>query len=229
VRPLDELLETNEPGIRLIELWAAAADNHCEILSPSASRGDVLLDLQVTTRSTLGAVAYETGGLLVDHGWLRFLGSGHTKLPRSLTDWNRDRSNGFLLIADDAVSGFFAINGGALGDRMQNVYYWSPDGLEWEDLGIGYTQFLEWSLSSRLADFYTDLRWPAWQADTVQLAGDRCFAFYPFLWTEEGSITGSDRQPVPIAEAFDLKVDILRRLQQSPTGRAADPEQDRDR
>jgi hypothetical protein len=31
--------------------------------------------LQVTTRSTLGALAHETGGLLIDHRWLRLLAS----------------------------------------------------------------------------------------------------------------------------------------------------------
>src|SRR5262245_32382608 len=101
MRSLDELLEKSDPAILQIELWAASAENHREILPPSEVRGEVLCNLQITTRSTLGGVAYETGGILVDHGWLRFLGSGHTKLPRNLTDWNRDRSKGFLLVADD--------------------------------------------------------------------------------------------------------------------------------
>ncbi len=172
----------------------------------------MLHDLQVTTRSTLGSVAYETGGILVDHGWLRFLGSGHAKLARTLTDWNRGRSEGLLLVADDAAGGFFAINGGALGSAVQNIHYWPPDSLDWEDVGLGYTDFFRWSLSPRLAEFYSDLRWPTWREDAVQLAGDRCFAFYPVLWTREGSLAASDRRPVPIAEAFDLKTEVLGQL-----------------
>jgi len=214
VRPLDDLLEKTDPAIRQIEQSVADAANHCEILPPSGTRDRVVHELQVTTRSTLGAIAYETGGILVDDGWLRFLGSGHTKLPRNLADWNRGRSEGFLLVADDAVGGFFAVNGGALGNGVKNVHYWPPDGLEWEDLGIGLTDFLLWSLSSQLPEFYTNLRWPTWKAEVAQLAGDRCFAFYPFLWTKEGSLAGSDRRSVPVAEAFDLKVDLLRQLQQ---------------
>ena len=215
MRSLDELLENTDPSILQIQRWVAAAENPCELLSPSEERGKVLHNLQVTTHSTLGAVAYETGGILVDHGWLRFLGSGHTKLPRNLTDWNRGRSEGFLLVADDAAGGFFAINGGALGDTVRNVYYWPPDNLDWEDFGIGYTEFLQWSLSSRLADFYADLRWPTSRADATKLAGDQCFVFYPFLWTQEGSLAASNRRPVPVAEAFDLKADILAQLQRS--------------
>ena len=147
MRSLDELLEENDPAIRQIEQWVADGENPCELLPPSSDRGKVLHKLQVTTHSTLGAVAYDTGGILVDHGWLRVLGSGHPKLPRNLTDSNRGRSEGFLLVADDAVGGFFAINGGALGDGVKNVHYWAPDGLEWEDLRFGFTDFLLWSLS----------------------------------------------------------------------------------
>ena len=99
-----------------------------------AERESVLLEVQVTTHSTMGTVAYETGGILIDFGWLRFLGSGHPRLTRTLSSWNRDRSNGFYLIADDAAGGFFAVNGGAFGDDRGNVYYWSPDSLEWEGL-----------------------------------------------------------------------------------------------
>lgn len=94
--------------------------------SHRANREKVLLDLQVTTHSTLGPVAYETGGVLIDDGWLRLLGSGHSDLQRTLSDWNANRSDGYLLIGDDVVGGFFAINGGALGSNVGFVYYWPP-------------------------------------------------------------------------------------------------------
>src|SRR5262245_17685815 len=112
MRSIDELLERSDPAILQIKQWAAAAEDRCEILPPSDARGKVLHDLQVTTRATLGSIAYETGGILIDGGWLRFLGSGHAKLPRSLTAWNRGRSEDLLLVADDVAGGFFAINGG---------------------------------------------------------------------------------------------------------------------
>src|SRR5580700_7563210 len=145
-KTLNELVNPDDPGIALIREWISSADNPTEILTPSESRNEVLLEVQVTTRSTLGALAYDTGGVVVDHGWLRFLGSGHTKLNRTLSAWNRGRGDGFYLVADDAVGGFFAINGGAFGDDIQNMYYWPPDRLEWEPLGVGLTDFFRWSL-----------------------------------------------------------------------------------
>jgi hypothetical protein len=40
----------------------------------------------------MGAIIYETGGLLVDNGWIRILGSGHKKLDRNLPEWNKGKS-----------------------------------------------------------------------------------------------------------------------------------------
>lgn len=160
----------------------------------------------------MGAIVYETGGILIDGGWLRFLGSGHPKLPRTLPGWNQSRSSGFYLVADDAAGGFFAINGGALGEDVKNMYYWAPDSLDWEPMKIGFTDFLMWALSERLEQFYETLRWLSWREDIAGLSGDSCFSFYPFLWTKEGSLTASHREKVPVQEAFDLKVELLRQV-----------------
>lgn len=218
MRDISELINKEEPAIDLIRKWMRDAVNECVLLPPSAEREEVLLQTQVTTRSTLGAIAYETGGILIDGGWLRFLGSGHPKLSRTLPGWNQGRSDGFYLVADDAAGGFFAINGGALGADVKSMYYWPPDSLDWEPTGIGFTDFFVWSLSDRLAQFYTKLRWSSWREDTAGLSGDRCFSFYPFLWTIEGSVTTSHREAVPIGEAFDLKVHLKRQLEKGSPG-----------
>lgn len=72
------------------------------------------------------------------------------KLNRTLPDWNKGKSFNefgerppFLLIADDAVGGFFALNGGQLGKDPGKVYYLSPDNLQWESLNISYSDFLD--------------------------------------------------------------------------------------
>jgi len=218
VRDLSELINSDDPGIAKIREWVRDGVNDCTLLPPSAERTEVLFQTQVTTRSTIGAIAYETGGVLIDAGWLRFPGSGHPRLPRTLPGWNQGRSNRFYLVADDAVGGFFAINGGALGDDLKNMYYWPPDSLEWEPMGIGFSDFFVWSLSDRLAQLYESLRWPSWREDIADLSGDYCFSFFPFLWTKEGSLSGSHRAPVPVREAFDLKVEILRQLGEKTRG-----------
>jgi len=219
MRQLHELIHIEDPGIAKIREWIRNADNPHELLPPSPQREQVLLQTQVTTRSTMGATAYETGGILIDGGWLRFLGSGHPRLPRTLPGWNQGRSSGFYLVADDAIGGFFAINGGSFGEDVKNMYYWPPDSLDWEPMKIGFTDFFVWALSERLAQFYETLRWPSWREDMPALSGDSCFSFYPFLWTKEGSLTTSHRAQVPIQEAFDLKVELLRQLNEKTSSK----------
>lgn len=57
MRSLEELVDRDEPALPLVEQWIADAAQHGEMLPPSPSRAEVLLDLQVTTRSPLGGPA----------------------------------------------------------------------------------------------------------------------------------------------------------------------------
>jgi len=209
MKSLEELIDLGDPGIDLVREFLSTADVPCDELPPADAAGDALLKLQVTTRSPLGAVIYDTGGILIDGGWLRILGSGHERLPRSLLEWNEGRAAGYLLVADDAAGGFFAINGGALGGDKGSLYYWGPDCIEWEPLDIVYPQFLAWCTTDQLAGFYKELRWPTWRKDARVLASDRCYQFNPPLWSAEGSVKDSERTDIPVQEAFDLKADIL--------------------
>lgn len=212
MKSLEDLIDSRDPALPLIEKMLGAATLSYQLLPPSTESGRVLSSLQITTRSTLGAIAYETGGLLIDHGWLRVLGSGHPQLPRNLVDWNNGRSDAYLLVADDAAGGFFSINGGGLGDDVGAMYYWEPDTLRWEQLDIGYTDFLGWALSDRLATFYDGLRWDAWRSDLQELRADQCFSFFPFLWTREGSINESSRTLIDVGEQFEINVELARKL-----------------
>jgi len=77
-RPLKELINLEEPGWKIVQEWIDQAKNHVEVLPPSSpQREEALFETQVTSRSPLGAIVYDSGGLLIDHGWIRILGSGH--------------------------------------------------------------------------------------------------------------------------------------------------------
>ncbi len=112
----------------------------------------------------------------------------------------------FLLIADDAIGGFFAINGGAFGtEDAGKTFYFSPDNLEWESLGIGYSEFLTFCFSGDLTKFYEGLRWNGWQAEIKNIDGNKGMSFYPFLWTKEGKdLSKVSRRAVPIEELWTL-------------------------
>ena len=215
MRDLSELLAAPSPAWPLIQSWIAEASNPVEVLPPNAgARAESLLAIQVTVGSVLGAIVYETGGLLVDHGWVRILGAGHPRLTRSIASWNTGRTirrlgetPPFFLVADDVLGGFFAINGGAFAAEPGHVCYLAPDTLEWESLGIPHSQFVMWLLGGDLAKFYEGNRWAGWQEEVEALSGDMAYSFYPFLSAEAESIDARSRMPVPIEELYRLHVD----------------------
>jgi hypothetical protein len=211
LRSLEQLVNEKDPGWPVVEELLSSAKNPVEVLPVACEQGErVLLGIQVTTHSTMGTIAYRTGGLLVDHGWIRVLGGGHTRLPRDLATWNfpegdpsHARLPGAFLIADDVLGGFFALNGGGLPGPRLNVFYFAPDSLRWEDTGRGYTDFLDFLFRGNLAKFYSGQRWPDWKRHTEALGGDRVFDFYPMLFARiPGGIESRFRKDAPIAEVF---------------------------
>ena len=141
--------------------------------------------VQISTRSDFGAVLYHCGGLLVDHSWVRVLGSGGNAL-RGLVEWNRGKTineqgevaAGSLFIADDVLGGLFAINGnGVLGQDVGNVYYLAADKDVWEPLRLGYSDFIHFLASPHLADFYAPFRFAGWQEAIKELTPNQIWRF----------------------------------------------------
>jgi Protein of unknown function DUF2625 len=221
MQPIEQLINTTDPGWPLVKKWITKAKNKVEVLPlDTAKAKDALYKTQVTTRSPMGAIVYSTGGLLIDDGWIRILGSGSAKLNRTLPDWNKGKAfaafgeaPAFLLIADDAVGGFFILNGGGLGKDFGKVYYLSPDNLAYEPLDITYTEFLQFCFTTDLNKFYKGLRFTKWRDEVPKLSGDKVFSFFPFLWTKEGKdINKNTRSIVPVEEQYNLSIDMRKQI-----------------
>lgn len=215
MRPLNELINKEEPAWAFVNEWISKAKNQVEVLPKDCVRAaNALFETQVTTRSPMGAIIYETGGILIDHGWIRILGSGSKQLDRSIMDWNKGKSfqelgeqMPFLLIADDVLGGFFAINsGGLLQQSIGKVFYFAPDALKWEETELGYSDFLTFCFSGDLNKFYERYRWTTWQSDITNLDGNKGMSIIPPLWTKEGkqNIDKSSKKSVPLQELWDL-------------------------
>lgn len=209
-RPLEELVNSEDSAMRMISGWISDSGKAAQVLPASENLGaDALVALQVTTASPLGALAYETGGIIIDDGWLRLLGADSPNLGRGIVGWNRmgeerHRLDGGLLIADDAMGGFFAINGGGLPGPSGNVFYLAPDTCEWEDLSMGHTDWVHWAITEDLSGFYESMRWEGYQDEIASLRGNQCIMVYPFLWAEGPAIAARSRKPVPVEEAWEL-------------------------
>jgi hypothetical protein len=162
--------------------------------------------------------AFHTGGLLIDHGWLRVLGAGCPRLPRAIDAWNglpgdaRRLSDG-LLVADDAVGGFFAWF-----NEPRTIHYLSPDTFHWEDLDLGYTDWLAAMLGHHLAKFYDGLRWPGWSAEVQQLDGASALHIWSPLAMAGPDISGRSRKAVSVEELWRIALDLERQLRDLPEG-----------
>jgi len=220
MRPIEELINTKSSGWDLVQEWMSEATNELQVLDVTLANGrTALYQAQVTTKSPMGAIIYHTGGILVDQGWIRVLGSGSVQMSRSLPDWNRGKTCNeigdpvpFLLVADDAIGGFFAVNNGGLGDDFGMIYYFSPDTLEWEPLEATYSTFIYWTFTGDLADFYQGLRWDKWRQGVKKMGPDRIMSFYPFLWMAAENLQDRKRRDIPVEEAWNLQMDVRGQL-----------------
>lgn len=235
MRTLDELTATDDPAWPLLTAAIAESPVAATALRPAEDPSGAetcLRQLQVTTRSHLGAMALHSGGLLIDGGWLRVYGGAGTGLPDGLPSlgavngvpaapdpgWVPEAA---LVLAHDVLGGTFALNGGdpAAAGRPGSpgeMTYFAPDTLAWEALGAGHGAWLTWLLSaddtggSVLDGFYASLRWPSWRTDVAALALSEGFSCVPFLWTAEarrhpGRVR---RKAVPFLELLSLSAEF---------------------
>jgi hypothetical protein len=219
VRLFENLTAAPQPAWPELERLVQRRLTPVERLAPDeATARRTLEQLQVSTGSFLGAVVVHTGGLLVDHGWLRVYGSPSpddpSRLP-SLASVNQfpgvPEETWFpvhgLVVAHDVLGGTYVLNGndpagvGRPGERGE-VIYLAPDTLQWEPLGAGYAAWLAWVLEGGLEDFTSGLRWDGWEAEARELRGDRGLNVFPPLWSKEAheDLAATSRASVPMAE-----------------------------
>lgn len=207
-----------------VQKWLEESNKAIEVLPVDKVQGEnVFAQMSVTPRFLMGTIILETGGLLIDYGWLRFLGSGSKKMQKNILDWNSIENglgikDGFI-VAYDVCGGFFAINGGAFPGKKNEVFYWQPDILQWVNMKGTYSQLFSWALTGNLDQFYKNMRWPGWQNEVAQLTGDQGFSIVPFLWAKtDVPIAERSRRSVPMTELWNLGQDLSQSLRNIPSG-----------
>jgi len=213
MKPLSELLNNQKKGWDVITQWSSNARNKIEILSKDNLRADsALYQSQLEASSPLGAVVYGCGGILIEDGWIRILGSGCTRLDRSLPDWNKGKStfkskdqSNFLLVGDDVIGGIYGMKTeGPDNTTIGKIYYFGPNSLQWEATGLSYIGFINFCFSGNLQSFYGDFQWHNWQEEVKRINGNEVISCYPLLWTKEGKEMKSNRKIVSIQKQWEL-------------------------
>ena len=167
-----------------------------------SSLNNILEKYDINENSTLGAVIYNTGGIVVDK-WIRILGAG--KLDFALKNQVLPYDN--IVVAEDILGGLFVfMNNG-------NIGYFAPDSLELEDLELSYAQFLYWCIEGDTNTFYIDYHWNNWQEEIESMPLDKGVAFYPFLWTKAENIETRIRKQISMSEIIGIELEFFKQLQ----------------
>ncbi|MGW2938501.1 DUF2625 family protein [Streptomyces sp. NPDC001156] len=236
MREIDQLVNVDDPAWPELQGMLGASPVPVQVLPADVDEGRrSLLQMQVTARSVLGGLTLNTGGLVVDNGWVRVFGGGSAAdrgLP-SLAQVNRFPTDfdpvwvpaAGLVVGHDVVGGVFALNGGdpaAVGrpGAPGQMTYFAPDTLEWEAMEMGHSGWVSWLLSGQLETFYDRLRWPGWREEAAALAFSQGISVYPFLWSKEAhaDLAATSRRPVPMREVIGVAADFARQMGPSDPG-----------
>ncbi|WBB53794.1 DUF2625 family protein [Verrucosispora sp. WMMD573] len=185
-----------------------------------------LCQLQVAANSSLGAIALNSGGILLYDGWLRILGGSpcpEESLPSigQVNDFPVDVDRMWtptegLIVAHDVLGGIFFLNGLRPGAGRPGVpgevIYFDPATLSWARMKMSHSEWLAWCVSGDLPHFYDGRLWPMWRQDVMALRADQGIAISPALWADEAAIADREvtRTAVPMAEILGRQFDAAR-------------------
>lgn len=213
IKPLSELTKNQQKGWDVISQWSSNGKNKIEILPKDNLRADsVLFKTQLSASSPIGAVVFGCGGILIEDGWIRILGSGCKQFDRSISDWNKGKSSvkfkdqsSYLLVGDDIIGGIYGMKTSGIDEiGIGKIYYFGPNSLRWEATGLSYTGFINFCFSGNLESFYGDFHWSGWNEEIKKLNCNQVISCYPLLWTKEGRELKANRKIVSIQKQWDF-------------------------
>ncbi len=153
-------------------------------------------------KSSLGEIVTLTGGIICDK-WVRIFGSGDIDFVEKNAFL---KPYGMIVVAEDITGGLFSINA----ENM--VHYFAPDTLEWEELGIKYSDFVFFFVlgGKRVEKFYELYRLDNWQTEIKNIKSDEGLLYIPFLWSKEiKKVKSLKHKIVPIEEIQKLQLEMM--------------------
>lgn len=115
-----------------------------------------------------------------------------------------------LLVAYDVFGGLFVVKDYQAGGNQ--IWYFAPDTMDWENLKITYQNFIEWVCTNEISLFYADFPTEYVRQSFVRIEDDDVLHIYPYLWSKEYKNVNPSINVISFRELFELNQDIYRQL-----------------
>lgn len=170
-----------------------------------------LNNLNIDENSVLGQVIINTGGIFIEN-YIRLFGSGDEENSYNIYKYNLELKKYFddnmIIIGNDIFGGLFSLN-----REKNNILYFAPDTLEWEDLDITYKEFIKFVTSERIDEFYKSYKWSTFQEDIKKVKFNEGILIYPFLWSNECNIEKAKKDIVPFSELLQINMEFKKKFE----------------
>lgn len=177
----------------------------------SSNYNNSLNNLNINENSVLGQVIINTGGIFVEN-YIHLFGSGDEENSYNIYKYNLELKKYFddniIIIGNDIFGGLFSLN-----KEKNNILYFAPDTLEWEDLDITYKEFIKFVTSEKIDEFYKSYKWSTFQEDIKKVKFNEGILIYPFLWSNECNIEKAKKDIVPFSELLQINIDFKKRFE----------------
>lgn len=148
-----------EPTLNMVQSWINNSKYKVKVIPRSNTSDKCEELLGIKEHSTLGTLINLIGGISVANGVIRHFG-GNNDFGLSIKEVNlienkkQNRIKDVLIVADDIYGGLFAINVNLTLCPAGKLVYLPPESYVWENLNIGHSAFVEWSMSKNVPMFY---------------------------------------------------------------------------
>ena len=177
----------------------------------SSNYNNSLNNLNINENSVLGQVIINTGGIFIEN-YIRLFGSGDEENSYNIYKYNLELKKYFddniIIIGNDIFGGLFSLN-----KEKNNILYFAPDTLEWEDLDITYKEFIKFVTSEKIDEFYKSYKWSTFQEDIKKVKFNEGTLIYPFLWSNECNIEKAKKDIVPFSELLQINIEFKKRFE----------------
>lgn len=190
-----ELEEMLTCGKNRVEI--APADAPCAAINAEYFQAD--------ESSNFGLLILQSGGI-VSEGIVRLLGSTRDSGFRDINMFNvKFGGAGYIILGDDIFGGIFALNTGLFPDSAGSIIYFTPDTLEWEDLGIKLSGLFGFLENGDIRGFYGQIPDELFTKCVAMNVGfNQVLSFYPPQWSAEFDEGNPDVRAIDVYEHYKL-------------------------